>query len=143
MVGYLKQHFFVRYRAFESWAHLNQLAEQWLSAEADQRLQGTVKEIVAERFVRELPFLHRLPSVRYDTAYRESRRVSWDGYVDVRGNRYSVHRFGRSRARLRRRLPGRPTPLARRDPGLGQRARPPCPLMAVDAEGRAARADGL
>lgn len=90
MVGYLKQHFFVRYRAFESWAHLNQLAEQWLREEADQRLQTTVKEIVAERFARELPFLHRLPSVRYDTAYRETRRVSWDGYVDVRGNRYSV-----------------------------------------------------
>ena len=26
MVGYLKQHFFVRYRAFDSWPHLNQLA---------------------------------------------------------------------------------------------------------------------
>ena len=26
MVGYIKGHFFVRYRAFESWAHLNQLA---------------------------------------------------------------------------------------------------------------------
>lgn len=27
MVAYIKQHFFVRYRAFESWGHLNQLAE--------------------------------------------------------------------------------------------------------------------
>jgi len=27
-VGYVKHHFFVRYHAFESWAHLNQLAEQ-------------------------------------------------------------------------------------------------------------------
>lgn len=34
MVGYLKQHFFVRYRAFDSWVHLNQLAEQWLQTEA-------------------------------------------------------------------------------------------------------------
>ena len=38
---------------FESWAHLNQLAEQWLREEADLRVQGTVKEVVAERFVRE------------------------------------------------------------------------------------------
>ncbi len=27
---------------------------------------------------------------RYDTAYRETRIVGWDGYVEVRGNRYSV-----------------------------------------------------
>ena len=53
MVGYVKGNFFVRYRSFESWAHLNQLAERWLAEEADQRLQGTVKEVVAERFERE------------------------------------------------------------------------------------------
>ena len=90
MVGYIKQHFFVRYREFESWAHLNQLAEQWLAQEADRRVQGTVKEVVAERFVREAPTLQPLPVARYDTAYHEHRRVAWDGYIDVRGNRYSV-----------------------------------------------------
>lgn len=90
MVGYIKGNFFVRYRAFESWAHLNQLAEKWLAEEADLRLQGTVKEIVAERFVREKPYLKPLPRVRYDTSYYELRRVAWDGYIDVRGNRYSV-----------------------------------------------------
>jgi len=90
MVGYLKQHFFVRYRAFDSWAHLNQTAEQWLREEADQRLHGTVKEIVADRFEREQPALQPLPAVRYDTAYYETRRVGWDGYIDIRGNRYSV-----------------------------------------------------
>jgi transposase len=90
MVGYVKQHFFVRYRAFESWAHLNQLAEQWLAAEADPRVHGTVKEVVAERFARELPTLDPLPAQRYDTSYYETRQVSWDGYIEVRGNRYSV-----------------------------------------------------
>ena len=50
MVGYIKHHFFVRYRDFESWAHMNQLAEQWLRDEADERVHGTVKEIVRERF---------------------------------------------------------------------------------------------
>ena len=90
MVGYIKQHFFVRYRSFESWAHLNQLAEQWLKAEADLRLHGTLKEIVAERFAREQPMLHALPPQRYDTAYHEMRRVAWDSYIEVRGNRYSV-----------------------------------------------------
>jgi hypothetical protein len=90
MVGYIKHHFFVRYREFESWVHLNQLAEQWLKEEADQRRHGTVHEVVAERFEREAPTLAPLPSRRYDTSYRESRQVSWDSYIEVRGNRYSV-----------------------------------------------------
>jgi transposase len=90
MVGYIKQHFFVRYRSFSSWAHLNQQAEKWLKEEADQRVHGTVKEVVAERFAREQPSLKALPAVRYDTSYREMRQVSWDSYIDVRGNRYSV-----------------------------------------------------
>jgi transposase len=90
MVGYIKHNFFVRYRSFESWAHLNQLAEHWLAQEADPRLHGTVKEVVIERFAREKPSLRPLPTVRYDTSYYELRRVAWDGYIDVRGNRYSV-----------------------------------------------------
>jgi transposase len=90
MVGYIKQHFFVRYRSFESWAHLNQLAEHWLKEEADRRVQGTVKEVVAERFAREYPLLKGLPQQRYDTSYLEYRKVCWDGYIHVRGNRYSV-----------------------------------------------------
>ena len=90
MVGYIKQHFFVRYRSFESWAHLNQQAEHWLAEEADQRVHGTVKEVVAERFEREKPHLETLPAQRYDTSYQETRHVAWDAYIDVRGNRYSV-----------------------------------------------------
>ncbi|NIO74925.1 MAG: IS21 family transposase [Armatimonadetes bacterium] len=90
MVGYVKHHFFVRYRGFENFSHLNQLAEQWLREEADPRVHGTVKEVVTERFERERPELQPLPPVRFDTSYREHRLVAWDGYVDVRGNRYSV-----------------------------------------------------
>jgi transposase len=90
MVGYIQGNFFVRYRSFESWAHLNQLVERWLAEEADQRVQGTVKEVVAERFERERPALKPLPKMRYDTSYFEFRRVAYDGYIDVRGNRYSA-----------------------------------------------------
>jgi transposase len=90
MVGYIKHNFFVRYRRFESWAHLNQLAEQWLREEADPRVHGTVKEVVAERFERERPHLKPLPPVRYDTSYLEYRQAAWDGYIEVHGNRYSV-----------------------------------------------------
>lgn len=90
MVGYIKGNFFVRYRSFESWAHLNQLAEKWLAEEADPRVHGTVREVVLERFERERPMLRPLPDRRFDTSYRETRHVAWDGYIDVRGNRYSV-----------------------------------------------------
>jgi len=90
MVGYIKHNFFVRYRSFESWVHLNQLAERWLAEEADLRVQATVKEVVIERFAREQPTLDPLPLQRYDTSYREFRQVAWDAYIDVRGNRYSV-----------------------------------------------------
>jgi transposase len=90
MVGYVKHNFFVRHRSFESFAHLNQLLERWLREEADPRVHGTVREVVATRFVREAPALAPLPPIRYDTAYRETRHVAWDGFVDVRGNRYSI-----------------------------------------------------
>jgi hypothetical protein len=69
---------------------MNQLAQEWLKNEADRRVHGTVKEVVIERFGRELPHLASLPKRRYDTSYREERFVHWDGYIDVRGNRYSV-----------------------------------------------------
>ena len=90
MVGYVKQHFFVRYRAFESFAHLNEQLEQWLAQEADQRLHGTVNEVVSVRFAREQPDLQSLPTHAFDTSYIETRQVAWDGYIEVRGNRYSV-----------------------------------------------------
>jgi transposase len=90
MVGYIKHNFFVRYRSFESWEQLNQLAEQWLREEADLRVHGTVKEVVAERFKREKAYLQPLPTMRYDTSYFEYRQAAWDGYIEVRGNRYSV-----------------------------------------------------
>ncbi len=90
MVGYIKHHFFVRYRAFDSFEHLNQLGEQWLAEEADPRVHGTVREVVAERFAREAPHLHPLPDVRFDTSYRRKYVAWWDGYVDIEGNRYSV-----------------------------------------------------
>ena len=90
MVGYIKGNFFQRYRSFESWRHLNQLAKKWLVEEADQRVHGTVKEVVAERFAREQPALGPLPQQRYDTSYYETRQVGWDAYIDVRGNRYSA-----------------------------------------------------
>lgn len=91
MVGYVKDHFFQRYRSFESLAHLNQQLLAWLGEEADRRVQRTHGEVVIARFERdEAPALAPLPAAPYDTSYRETRLVGWDAYIDVRGNRYSV-----------------------------------------------------
>jgi len=90
VVRYVKEHFFVRYRAFESMAHLNALLLAWLTEEADRRVHGTHGEVVIERFATEAPALSPLPAVPWDTSYRETRIVAWDGYIEVRGNRYSV-----------------------------------------------------
>lgn len=90
-IRYLKENFFVRYRAFDSLAHLNQQLEAWLAEEADRRAHDTHKEVVRQRFDRdEAGVLQPLPRTRFDTSYREQRWASWDGYVSVRGNRYSV-----------------------------------------------------
>lgn len=90
MVGYVKHNFFVRYRRFESLTHLNQLLERWLAEVADPRVHGSLKEVVAERFCREQPYLGPLPPIRFETGYRQTRRVALDAFIDVDGNRYSV-----------------------------------------------------
>jgi hypothetical protein len=53
-------------------------------------VHGTLGEVVAARFALKAPHLRPLPPQRYDTAYWELCRVSWDAYVEVRGNCYSV-----------------------------------------------------
>ena len=90
MVSYLKHHFFVRYQAFTSLSQLNEQLEHWLKTEAEPRVHGTTRQTVMHMFEHERTQLQGLPATRFDTAYIESRRVGWDGYIDVHGNRYSV-----------------------------------------------------
>lgn len=89
-VGYVKGNFFVRYRQFESFSHLNQLLEQWLDTVADQRQLRCFEQTPQERFAHECQALSPLPARAFDTSYFDVRKVAWDSYIEVRGNRYSV-----------------------------------------------------
>jgi len=86
----VKHHFFQRYRSFDSYAHLNQLLEQWLSSYASQRTLRQFQQTPAQRFEEERSQLLARPATEFDTRYYDIRHVGWDAYIDVRGNRYSV-----------------------------------------------------
>lgn len=90
MVKYLKENFFVRYRRFDSFTHVNQLLEQWLAEVADNRELRQFRQTPAARFVEEASHLQLLPAADFDTSYFDIRHVAWDSYIEVRGNRYSV-----------------------------------------------------
>ncbi len=91
MVKYLKENFFVRYRRFDSFAHVNQLLEQWMADVADRRELRQFRQTPEQRFTQEQVHLQALPGTDFDTSYFDSNRhVSWDGYIEVGGNRYSV-----------------------------------------------------
>lgn len=90
MVGYIKGNFFALHPEADSLEHYNQLVEEWLAEVADRRVHGTTGRVVAEMFAEEAEHLLPLPPVGFDTSYVEGRIVSWDAYVEVRGNRYAV-----------------------------------------------------
>ncbi len=90
MVKYIKENFFVRYRRFDSFTHVNQLLEQWIVGVADNRELRQFRQTPAARFVEEASHLQLLPAADFDTSYFDIRHVAWDSYIEVRGNRYSV-----------------------------------------------------
>lgn len=90
MVKYLKENFFVRYRRFDSFAQVNQLLEQWMADVADRRELRQFRQTPEQRFTQEQDHLQPLPDTDFDTSYFDIRHVSWDGYIEVGGNRYSV-----------------------------------------------------
>lgn len=80
----------MRYRSFDSFTHVNQQLEQWMSDVADKRVLRQFKETPEQRFELEKSALQPLPATDFDTSYFDIRHVSWDSYIEVGGNRYSV-----------------------------------------------------
>ena len=75
----------------ESIDELNRQAQVWLTARVNGRVHSVTKAIPAERLATEANFLAPLPPKRFDTAYREPRRVHFAlPLIEWRGVRYSV-----------------------------------------------------
>ena len=68
MVKYLKENFFVRYRRFDSFTHVNQQLEQWIADVADKRELRQFKETPEQRFALEQEHLQPLPDTDFDTS---------------------------------------------------------------------------
>ena len=89
LIGYARRNFLVPIPCFESFGALNVwLEEQCLKRQGD-RLRGH-KETIAERLVRDLDALMRLPATAYDACEKRSTRVSSLSMVRYRNNDYSV-----------------------------------------------------
>ncbi len=69
MVKYLKENFFVRYRRFDSFTHVNQQLEQWIADVADKRELRQFKETPEQRFALEQEHLQPLPDTDFDTGF--------------------------------------------------------------------------
>lgn len=89
-MGYIKGNFFQGV-SFTGLYDLNGQARGWLDEVANVRVHGTTKEVPLVRWrERERAALRPLTVPPYDTSIVSRRKVSRDGYVVVRTNRYSV-----------------------------------------------------
>jgi len=89
-MGYIKGNFF-QGLSFHSLQDLNAQAKAWLDQVANVRVHGTIKEVPLVRWrERERAALRPITVPPYDTSVVGRRKVSRDGYVVVRTNRYSV-----------------------------------------------------
>lgn len=76
MMKYLKENFIVRYRRFDSFAHVNQQLEKWMADVADKRELRQFRQTPEQRFVLEQEHLQPLPDTDFDTSYFDIRHVS-------------------------------------------------------------------
>lgn len=77
-------------RTFRSLAHLNEVAQTWLTEVADVRMHGETRQSPQSRHAVELPHLIPLPAAPYETAQVVYRTATVEGFIVWRQNEYSV-----------------------------------------------------
>jgi transposase len=86
-IDYIRERFWRGYR-FESLEKANADLRRWLDREANQRVHGTHRQPVSQRWQQEQPHLGPLPAGDYDTSMKVFRTVYRDCQVSFDTNRY-------------------------------------------------------
>jgi hypothetical protein len=86
-VGYIREDFWLG-RTFRDWPDLTAQWTDWLGTVANVRVHGTTGARPVDRLAAEA--LRPLPPHPHDPVLAIERRLSRDGFVSVRGNRYAV-----------------------------------------------------
>ena len=88
-VGYVKKNA-LKGRVFDSLGAENEFLRQWERTVADQRIHGTTRCQVAQRFAEEQKHFHPLPATLFPVFTEARRTVHRDSYVEVAKAYYAV-----------------------------------------------------
>lgn len=86
-IGYTRERFWRGY-VFKDLSTANRDVQRWLLSIAYERIHGTTREKVVDRFLREKTCLHSLPLQPYDICEKAFRKVQKDCQVCFGANRY-------------------------------------------------------
>ncbi len=100
-IHYIRERFWRGYR-YGDLASVNRDIRHWLDSVASDRIHGTTRQRVRERFLLEKPHLGEVPNRPYDTSGKVIRKVYKDCQVSFGGNLYVVpHRYVGSKVLLK------------------------------------------
>lgn len=88
-IKYVRERFWNGY-IYQDISRSNSDVRQWINRVAAERVHGTTREKVANRFSRERPFLGPLPGQPFDISEKVYRKVQKDCQIAFDGNRYVV-----------------------------------------------------
>jgi transposase len=92
-IDYIRERFWRGY-PFSDILQANKDMRHWLDTVASNRIHGTHRQQVRERFLVEKPCLGEIPNRPYDTSEKVTRKVYKDCLVSFGGNRYRVpHKY--------------------------------------------------
>lgn len=88
-ITYIRERFWRGY-PFVDLPQANRDVQGWLKTQAFNRVHGTTKQVVSERFELERTHLGEIPNRPYDTSEKVTRKVYKDCQISFDGNRYVV-----------------------------------------------------
>lgn len=81
---------FIKGNQWRDLAHFGEALARFEAEDVNVQVHATTQERPADRFQREAPYLLPLPASPFIGSQEELRKVSWDGLVPFRGNKYGV-----------------------------------------------------